>query len=548
MSSFSEELESPSPRSIRAILRSGDLDRIESLFDATWYDLPHHFAPEVLQAVDTLPSSTFDARPRLVHLALLAHHRVSHAHSDHRRLRRALQYYVIAGQRYGKQLTSLDRPADLVTAGATAVISARRRGDFNRSELLGAWADSQVALGTVRPALPWLGGQAASRPGWLSAERGLTATLAGSLDRATQLFTRAHAEAGDPPYAHFAGTSAAAHLALLAAYRGHLDLARTWLTTFESSGPLPDWVAQLTTAGAEIARALIAIDEGDTANATMLLNRIGPATQDMELWPFVAFANACNEAHFGDPQKGLRMLDTARQQHGALQPVPTTMVGELVLRAEAKLLLRVGARTRVLNLADRHPEVGSLMLYAAWAHLLAGEHHEAMRLSSQALENHDLPVNDLMSHHLVQATAALRTRHPDDAAASFLTAVRMRSTAAHVSPFLALEDDELEELSALAHVPNPLQGNGSTARRNTPPAGPVVHLTPREREVLRALSAGMTAERAAVQFSVSVTTVRTQIRKIYQKLEVSHRGEALAKAQRLGLLRPPRPVAHDRAG
>jgi LuxR family maltose regulon positive regulatory protein len=75
-----------------------------------------------------------------------------------------------------------------------------------------------------------------------------------------------------------------------------------------------------------------------------------------------------------------------------------------------------------------------------------------------------------------------------------------------------------------------------------------VHLTPREREVLHALSAKRTAEQAAAQFGVSVTTVRTQIRKIYGKLNVSHRTEAIAKAQDLGLIHESRPEPRRQTG
>ena len=528
MATSPDAADSLSDAEIRAGLGSGDLDRIEALFGTLWYDLASRFSPEVLRAVEGIPANAFDVRPRLLHAVLLAYRRTSYTEGDHQRLRRALQFYVVTGQRYGKRLAAFTRPSDLVTAGAAAVVSGRMRGDYKGSDHLGSWTDAQLTLGTAQPTLPWTEFHAAARPGWLSAERGLTATLAGSLDQATRLFTRAHAEAGEPPYAHYAGTNAVASLALLAAWRGHLDLARTWLDALEQAGPIPDWVEQLTTVGAQVAGAFIAIDEGEPTTAAALLDRLGPATQDVELWPFVAFANASYEAHYGDPHKGLRMLDTARQRHGALDPDPTTMTGELVLRAEAKLLLRVGAGSRVLHLADRHAEVESLMLYAAWAH--------------------DLSVNDQMGLHLVQATANLRTGHADRAGGAFLSAIRLRSTPRHLSPFLALSDTELDELARLAQVGNPLHDGVTTARYNTPPSGPLVHLTRREREVLRALSAGRTAAQAAAQFGVSVTTVRTQIRKIYQKLHVSQRREALAKAQHLGLLRVPRAVPGDRAG
>jgi DNA-binding CsgD family transcriptional regulator len=533
---------------VRSGLLSGDIDRVETLFDAYWYDLPTRFGPEVLRTVDEIPGEVFESRPRLLHAALLAYLRASHAAGDDHQLHRTLQFYVVIGQRYGMRLGSFTRSGDLLAAGTAAVVSGRLRGDYAGSERIGAWTDAHVTLGPARPVPPWTPTPAATRPGWLSAERGLTATLAGSLDQATLLFTRAHAEAGEPPYAHYAGAVAAANLALLAAWRGHLDLARSWLEAFERSAPLPDWIEHQCGTGAATARALIAIDEGDPETAADLLGRIGPATRRVELWPFVAFADASYEAYFGDPHRGLRALDAARQRHGALSPDPTTMAGELVLRAEAKLLLRAGAGTRVLHLSDQHAEAHSLTLYAAWAHVLAGEHHEAMRLAAEAIQHNELPLNDQIGLHLVQATTSLRTGQDERARAAFSSAISLRAGRAHVSPFLALQGSDIDDLARLAHVANPLHETTITARYNAPPSVPLVHLTRREREVLRALSAGHTAEKAAAQFGVSVTTVRTQIRRIYQKLRVSHRKEALAKAEVLGLLRAPRLASHDRAG
>jgi LuxR family maltose regulon positive regulatory protein len=544
----SDEPHSFSDALVRSGLISGDLDRIEALFDTHWLDLASTFGPELLRTVEGIPAEVFESRPRLLHAALLAYLRAGHAEGDHRRVRRMLQFYVVVGQRYATRLGLFSRPADLLAAGTASVISGRLRGDYGGAERIGAWTDAHVTLGAVRPIPPWKPAPAMARPGWLSAERGLTAMLGGSLDEATRLFTRAHAEAGEPPHAHYAGTSAAANLALLSAWRGHLDLARRWLEELDRSGPLPEWIQHQCGTGAATASALIAIDEGDPDTAARVLQRIGPATESGELWPFVAFADASYEAHFGDPHRGLRALDAARQRHGALTPDPTTMTGELVLRAEAKLLLRVGTGTRVLHLSDQYAECGSLTLYAAWAHLLAGEHHEAMRLAAEAIRYNQLPLNDQMGLHLVRATTHLRTGHLERAGDAFLSASRLRASRAHVSPFLALHDVELEELARLARVANPLHDGTVTARYNAPPSGPLVHLTPREREVLRALSTGQTAQKTAAQFGVSVTTVRTQIRRIYQKLRVSHRKEALAKAESLGLLRGRKAASHDRAG
>lgn len=55
-------------------------------------------------------------------------------------------------------------------------------------------------------------------------------------------------------------------------------------------------------------------------------------------------------------------------------------------------------------------------------------------------------------------------------------------------------------------------------------------LTPREREMLSSLSNGNSYKLIAGEFSISIDTVRTHIKKIYEKLHVHSQTEAVAKA------------------
>ena len=61
-------------------------------------------------------------------------------------------------------------------------------------------------------------------------------------------------------------------------------------------------------------------------------------------------------------------------------------------------------------------------------------------------------------------------------------------------------------------------------------------LTEREVEVLRFLSHGLTTAQTGAEMFISENTVKTHIRHILEKLEVSNRAEAVAKATQLGLL------------
>ena len=69
-----------------------------------------------------------------------------------------------------------------------------------------------------------------------------------------------------------------------------------------------------------------------------------------------------------------------------------------------------------------------------------------------------------------------------------------------------------------------------------PGAGAPVALSARELQVLRHVSKGFTAEETARAMGVSVNTVLTFVRRIYAKLHVTTRAEAIHAAHRQGLL------------
>ena len=105
----------------------------------------------------------------------------------------------------------------------------------------------------------------------------------------------------------------------------------------------------------------------------------------------------------------------------------------------------------------------------------------------------------------------------------------------------------------------PLRSSGSIvgvlilafdARR--PPSGPVgldpqPRLTPRQREVLGLIASGLSTAEIAAQLTISPETVRNHLRSLFSELHVHTRLEAIAAAQRLGLLAPqalgPQPPA-----
>jgi PAS domain S-box-containing protein len=67
---------------------------------------------------------------------------------------------------------------------------------------------------------------------------------------------------------------------------------------------------------------------------------------------------------------------------------------------------------------------------------------------------------------------------------------------------------------------------------------PQPRLTPRQREVLGLVASGLSTAEIAVQLTISPETVRNHLRSLFSELDAHTRLEAIAAAQRLGLLAP----------
>jgi DNA-binding NarL/FixJ family response regulator len=77
---------------------------------------------------------------------------------------------------------------------------------------------------------------------------------------------------------------------------------------------------------------------------------------------------------------------------------------------------------------------------------------------------------------------------------------------------------------------------GRFARQARESSEVVGSLTPREREILELLAEGLTMGQIGRRLSISPRTVETHVAKLYRKLEVRTRVQAIAKAASLGLI------------
>lgn len=82
------------------------------------------------------------------------------------------------------------------------------------------------------------------------------------------------------------------------------------------------------------------------------------------------------------------------------------------------------------------------------------------------------------------------------------------------------------------------------------PTGPVVSgpLSPREREVLALIAAGLSVPEIAQRLTISVATVRTHAQNVYRKLGARNRPHAVALGLQLGLIQATNQPEHRSAG
>jgi ATP/maltotriose-dependent transcriptional regulator MalT len=102
-------------------------------------------------------------------------------------------------------------------------------------------------------------------------------------------------------------------------------------------------------------------------------------------------------------------------------------------------------------------------------------------------------------------------------------------TAAHVNAQIVLDD----WLSAPSGV---LHGEGNGLGPSTRPLDPPRVLSPRQREVLELLAAGLSGKEIATRLGLTESTIKSYRKSLYARLRAGRRSQALANARRMSLL------------
>ncbi|MBN1890083.1 MAG: hypothetical protein JW850_18950 [Thermoflexales bacterium] len=144
----------------------------------------------------------------------------------------------------------------------------------------------------------------------------------------------------------------------------------------------------------------------------------------------------------------------------------------------------------------------------------------------------------LIEATILQALAYHLKRNTRRALHDMECALALAEEQGYVSPFLRA-GEALEKLLRQLIAQDVNTGYASKllkVLRAPAPESLYESLTERESQVLRLLAAGLSSTEVAEELIIAVSTARSYIKTIYQKLDAHSRAEAIAKGQQLGLL------------
>lgn len=316
------------------------------------------------------------------------------------------------------------------------------------------------------------------------------------------------------------------HLAFVNAMRGGIDRTKRLLGD-------PDLLYR---ADAEantrslIARAAIAAEAEDHAEAVRILEPVAEVIERVREWPFVLIVLGRSYT-VADPVTGsekLRSLTRRLQRQTASPP----MSGVLrAVRADLELAAgNIDAAQRLTE--DRRPTDYALRLSAARIGLLRPGGHHIAELEDLVADPDIWP--RLRAHGLLLlAVHQLRSGDEDRARDSMIRATTISSGHQFTRVLNLVPQRELSVLAEMASSELPPE-TGSSTQFDEMLA--TVTLTRREEVLIKALASKKILREIAADEFVSVNTIKSQCSTLYRKLDVGSRAEAVTEARRRGLL------------
>ena len=440
-----------------------------------------------------------------------------------------LEYQASAALRLtGEQLLAMPL-ADLLYLASVKLIAARASStgftiDRDEIDALSDRVSTQFATSAEAVAL-------GERVAWFDLQIGLTMALAGQRDEAIRRYQLAIDRANEAG-AWFVVARAAALLALAHAVGGYPDLAHQWLAARDEVIATGRCAQRDGEVAARITVGLLALDRLDEAAIDSSLAALENVRVRHELWPYLAYLRGEHALHYGEPATTLVKLAALARANTGPAARPIGLAAELLGRARADLLMALSQGQR----AQAAITDAGMKLPVATARLSmqSGDYQRARLWVARVAYSDAIEPRGQLELFVIDAVAALRAGDRDGARESFRRALACSASTANVRAFATIPPSELAVLGELAGTEPDLP----PASRRPVFGGSLVliSLTKSEIELLEALErTGSRREIAETRF-VSLNTVKTQMRALYQKLGTTNRDDTLARVRELGLL------------
>jgi LuxR family transcriptional regulator, maltose regulon positive regulatory protein len=336
----------------------------------------------------------------------------------------------------------------------------------------------------------------------------------------------------------------AGQLSWIDAFCGDLRRATWYATALISDRPAAS--AETGLAFAHLAMAWTHLERGEMDQATEGVDHALSTSSDTAD-PLLAAAERLTRARLatvsGEPESALRLL----------HPVQTTSewFADQVRVATAEAWLAAGEPQQVIDTLSPEPQLAfadARLLSARALRLTGGLQAAEQMLARVPSDPIEISLISQVKRFLLQAELALEDGNRERAVLMVDRALRvaakeeLRSTVASAGAwlrtFVAAEPQLLRRYSAfLAALPElailAAQPGSSAARSDD--ATYVVPLTAREIDVLRGLADYCSNEEIAADLVLSLNTVKTHMRSLFQKLSVTRRADAVRRGRSLGL-------------
>jgi LuxR family transcriptional regulator, maltose regulon positive regulatory protein len=518
-------------------LSAGDWELAANVLGTSWLDLlVSGEAQEVADLIGSLPGLLLARKPELAIAA-------AGALLESGEFERGEEYVRLADER--ASAVKPNRRADFVLGRTIAqLLQARAGGQFDVAraaalKLLAGQGSASVALAAPdRRALALLNLGIADT--WAGRSRRARSALEDSLGLAR------HAGRG---YLEF---SALGPLALLEAVNGNLRRASRLAQDAAALAERNGWMRAHASAAAHCALGVCAYHRNSLALASQYLDVAdvaGRASRDRAVKVVVQRTRALIALRRGDSERAQMALQAARQDAVDWR-MPVRLEGSLST-AEAEALIAAGKGPDALKaIAEPHGlgRLGEAQLVRAKLALADGDAKGASDLISDAVGG---PMAILHPSTAIELRAlgavAKHQRGNDDAALELVEeALALAEPESYLSPFLAVGAPLRELLirriragtahRALAGELGEALDPHAAGRPEQRSALVLEPLSDREAAVLRYLPTPLSKAEIASEMFVSVNTVKTHMKNIYRKLDVTNRAQAVRRARTLSLV------------